>query len=90
MPIAPTNQSKNIVTPSNQGKYGNTQAIYGLGVYGLVVYGVGTPSGIPTNQSKSSQGSTSITSGMPMGLLLSLTYPSDIIIGSGVTNQSKN
>lgn len=90
MPIAPTNQSKNIVTPSNQGKFGNTQAIYGLGVYGLVVYGVGTPSGIPTNQSKSSNGSVSLDIGSPIGLLLSLTYSSTIISGNGVTNQSKS
>lgn len=90
MPIAPTNQSKNTVTPSNQGKFGNTQAIYGLGVYGLVTYGVGTPSNIPTNQSKSSNGAVTLDEGSPMGLLLSLTYSSTIISGNGVTNQSKN
>lgn len=90
MPVSPTNQTKNIVTPTNKVKFRNAQAIYGQGIYGLAVYGVGTPSVVPTNQTKSSQGSVTIYTGSPIGLLLSLTYSSDIVIGSGVTNQSKN
>ncbi len=88
--ISGTNQSKNAVAPSNKVKFRNSQAIYGQGIYGLITYGVGVASGVPTNQNKSPQGQTTITAGMPIGLLLSLTYSSTIIIGSGVTNQSKN
>lgn len=90
MPIAPTNQSKHVVTPTNKVKFRNAQAIYGQGIYGLAIYGVGAPSVVPINQSKSSTGVTTLEEGSPIGLLLSLTYASDIIIGSGVTNQSKN
>ncbi len=88
--IAGTNQSKNIVTPYNVVKTRNAQAIYGMGIYGLVTYGVGTPSGTPTNQNKSPSGTITISAGSPMGLLLSITYPTTFVIGSGFINQSKS
>lgn len=90
MPIAPTNQSKNSVSLVNKVKTRLAQAIYGQGVYGIAVYGVGIPSSVLTNQTKSSTGTTTLQQGSPIGLLLSLTYASDIIIGSGITNQSKS
>lgn len=90
MPIVPTNQVKNIVTPTGARKYGvytwgDTVATWGdaLATWGNLAIA-------PTNQSKSSQGQTTLEEGSPIGLLLSLTYASDIIVGSGVTNQSKN
>lgn len=88
--ISGTNQPKTIVSPLNTVKTRNTQAIYGMGIYGLVVYGVGAPSGVPTNQTKSTTGQTTITAGTPMGLLLSITYPTTFVIGSGFINQSKS
>lgn len=87
--ISGVNQSKNIVTPTNVVKTRNAQAIYGMGIYGIATYGVGTPSGIPTNQNKSSMGGSSISIGSPMGLLLSITYPATVTTGSMV-NQSKS
>ena len=88
--ISGTNQSKNIVTPYNVVKTRNAQAIYGMGIYGLVTYGVGVPSGLPSNQSKSTVPVTTISAGTPMGLLLTLTYANDITVGSGVINQQKS
>lgn len=88
--ISGTNQSKNIVTPYNVVKTRNAQAIYGMGIYGLVTYGVGVPSSIPTNQPKSASGTITINAGSPMGLLLSITYPTTFVIGSGFINQSKS
>lgn len=88
--ISGTNQSKNTVTPYNVVKTRNAQAVYGLGVYGLVTYGVGIPQGTPTNQTKSPNGSTTISAGTPMGLLLSITYPTTFVVGTGFINQSKS
>ena len=90
MAVSGTNQSKTVVSPYNTVKTRNAQAIYGMGIYGIAVYGVGVPSGIPTNQSKSASGSITISAGSPMGLLLSITYPSDVVIGSGFINQQKS
>lgn len=90
MPIVPVNQSKNIVAPKGARKYG----VYAWGdpdaTWGDTLATWGDLLIAPTNQSKSPQGQTTLGEGSPIGLLLSLTYASDIIIGSGVTNQSKN
>lgn len=90
MPIVPTNQSKNIVTPTGGRKYGVYTWGDSVATWGDALATWGNLSVVPTNQNKSAQGQTTITAGMPIGLLLSLTYSSTIIIGSGVTNQSKN
>lgn len=54
MPISPVNQSKNTVSPSGQVKSYLTQAVYGVGRYGIAIYGIGV-SGIASmvNQTKS-------------------------------------
>lgn len=90
MPVVPTNQSKNIVTPTGARKYGvyswgDPEATWGdsLATWGDLVIA-------PTNQTKSTSGSSTLSEGSPMGLLLTLTYASDIVVGAGVTNQSKS
>lgn len=88
--ISGTNQSKNIVTPYGQRKagiytWGDTDATWGdiLATWGGLFI-------TPTNQTKSPSGSTTISAGSPMGLLLSITYPTTVVVGSGFINQSKS
>lgn len=90
MSVSGTNQSKTIVSPVGNRKYGIYTWGDALATWGDSLATWGNLAISPTNQSKSSQGAVTITAGTPMGLLLSLTYSSDIIIGSGVTNQSKS
>lgn len=91
MPITPTNQSKNTITPTGQVKTFSIQGVYGVGLYGYAVYGVGVAGyGSVINESKSPSSSITIEAGQPMGLLLAITYPSQIVVGSGVVNQSKS
>lgn len=90
MPIVPTNQSKSVITPTGARKngiylWGDTQATWGdaQATWGGTIT-------LPTNQSKSPTGTTTITPGMTIGLLVALTYSSTITIGTGVTNQNKS
>lgn len=95
MPITPTNQSKNTISPVGQDRLGflllteleetlTTEDDYLL-MLDASLYGV-----TATNQSKSSSSGTSIQAGQPMGLLLSITYPSTFTLGSGWVNSNKN
>jgi hypothetical protein len=90
MVVIGTNQSKTIVTPTGDRKAG----VYSWGDVGatwgdsLATWGNFSLS--TTNQSKSNFGSTTINAGTPMGLLLSITYPTTFTVGSGVTNQPKS
>jgi len=88
--ISGTNQSKNTVSPTGARKagvytWGDTEATWGdvIATWGGLLIS-------PTNQSKSTVPSTTIPAGSAMGLLLTLTYASDITVGSGVINQSKS
>lgn len=85
MPIAPTNQIKN--NANGTGQFKLAWGGYGYARYEQSYYGQG---GSPTNQSKSTSGSTTIYLGSPVGLLLSITYPTTFTVGSGATNQSKS
>lgn len=90
MPAVGTNQSKNTVTPTGARKagiytWGDTEATWGDALATWGNYQI-----VPTNQTKSTFNSTTIYAGTPMGLLLSITYPTTFTVGSGVTNQSKS
>lgn len=54
MAVTGVNQSKTIVSPYNTVKRRNTQAVYGIGYYGLATYGIGVADVVPVNQNKSS------------------------------------
>lgn len=90
MSVSGTNQSKSVVSP-----YGTRKAGIFLWSDTLATWADSTAvwAGVsitPTNQTKSSTGSTTISAGSPMGLLLSITYPTTVVVGSGVINQTKN
>lgn len=95
MPISPTNQSKNTISPVGQDRLGFflltesgdnlTTEAGDLLILDLSAYGV-----TGENQSKSPSVGTTIYVGQPMGLLLSLTYPSTFTLGSGWVNSNKN
>jgi hypothetical protein len=90
MVVIGTNQSKTIVTPTGDRKAG----VYSWGdtgaTWGDSIATWGNFSLTPTNQSKSTFGTTTIYAGTPIGLLLTLTYASTFTVGSGVTNQPKS
>lgn len=93
--ITPSNKIKTAISPVNK----NIGSFYlltedgdflaqedgGFIMLDLASYAV---SGI--NQVKTPFGSTTVYAGSPMGLLLTLTYPSTFTVGSGVINQSKS
>lgn len=88
--ISGTNQSKNTVSPTGARKsgiylWGDAEATWGdtLATWGGFVLS-------PTNQTKSSMGTVLTTAGSPMGLLLSITYPTTTTGGTGAINQSKS
>ena len=88
--ITGTNQSKNIVSPYGARKagiylWGDIEATWGdvLATWGGLQL-------VPTNQSKSTVPAVTIPTGSAIGLLLTLTYASDVTVGSGVINQSKS
>lgn len=90
MAVSGTNQSKIAVTPKGQRKagvymWGDPDATWGDALATWGDYQIA-----PTNQSKTPFGAITIYAGTPMGLLLSITYPTTFTIGSGVTNQSKS
>lgn len=90
MPIAPTNQTKNTVSMTGSRKFG----VYFWGdseaTWGDSEATWGGSQITLTNQERTPSGSVTIYAGSPMGLLLSITYPSTFSIVSGVTNQSKS
>ncbi len=88
--ISGTNQSKNIVTPTGGRKYGVYTWGDSVATWGDALATWGNLSVVPTNQDKSPQGQTTLFIGSPIGLSLIFTHSSTTIIGSGVTNQSKN
>lgn len=91
MPITPTNQSKNTVSPNNGDKsgvalWGDAEITWGdsLAYWGNVsLVNV-------TNQSKSVSSGSTINAGEAMGLLLTITYPSTFTSGGGWVNSNKN
>lgn len=93
--ITPTNQVKNIIVPDNREKgffYLLTESgdFLTLEDGGLIMLDASNYSVSATNQIKHPFGSTTIYAGTPMGLLLTLTYPTTFSVGSGVTNQAKS
>lgn len=93
--ITPSNKTKTSISPVNKetgsfymltedGEF-ITQEDGGLIIIDMLSYAV---SGI--NQTKTPFGTTTIQAGSPMGLLLTLTYPSSFTVGSGVINQQKS
>lgn len=88
--ILGVNQSKNNITPTGARKYGVYTWGDTVATWGDALATWGNLSISPTNQTKSPQGTTTLTIGSPIGLALILTHSSTTIIGSGVTNQSKN
>lgn len=90
MPISPTNQTKNTVTMIGSRKTGVYLWGDSVATWGDSVATWGDSVASPTNQTKTSTGSTTIYAGTPMGLLLSITYPTTFGIGSVITNQPKS
>ncbi len=90
MPITPTNQSKSTITPSGQRKTGVYLWGDDVATWGDALATWGNYFITPVNESKSPSSSITIEAGQPMGLLLAITYPSQIVVGSGVVNQSKS
>lgn len=90
MPISPTNQAKNSIVGVGARKAGIYLWGDVIATWGDALATWGNVSIAPTNQEKSPQGSVTIYAGTPMGLLLSITYPTTFAIGGGVTNQSKS
>lgn len=90
MPITPTNQSKSTTSPVGTNKYGI--AAWGDSSYtwGDAIATWGSSGVSATNQSKAISSGLQIDAGQPMGLLLTLTYPSTFTIGSGWINSNKN
>ncbi len=93
--ITPSNKTKTAISPVNK-NIGNfylltedgdfiTQEDGGLVMLDLESYAV---TGI--NQTKTPFVTTTIYAGTPMGLLLTLTYPTTFTVGSGVINQQKS
>ena len=91
MPITPTNQAKNTISPSGARKAGLYLWGDPVGTWGDTVATWGG-SGLvsATNQSKSSTGSSTILAGTPIGLLLALTYANNITTGATWINTNKN
>lgn len=93
--ITPSNKTKTAISPVNKniGSFylltedGDflTQEDGGIIMLDMLSYSV---TGI--NQVKTPFGTTTIQAGSPMGLLLTLTYPSTFTVGSGVINQVKS
>lgn len=90
MSVSGTNQSKNIATPYGQRKAGVYLWGDAFATWGDAIATWGGFAISPTNQSKSTTGGVTIPAGSAMGLLLSITYPSAVVLGSGVINQSKS
>lgn len=93
--ITPSNKTKTAISPVNR-ELGSfylltedgdflTQEDGGLIMLDLASYAV---TGI--NQTKTPFGTTTVYAGSPMGLLLTLTYPTTFTSGSGVINQTKS
>ena len=91
MPITPTNQSKNTITPTGQVKTFSIQGVYGIGLYGYAIYGVGIANyGNATNQTKSSSATIFLITDEDDFLI---TDEGDYLVtavGGQVTNQSKS
>lgn len=90
MPITPTNKSKNIVTMVGGRKAGIYLWNDIVATWDDITATWGGVSTAMTNQTRTPSSSVTIYQGSPMGLLLSITYPSTFTIGSGVTNQPKS
>lgn len=93
--LSPYNKTKTSITPINKVLQGVfliteneeflTQEDDGYLIYDAVNYGITV-----INQTKTPFGTITIQAGTPMGLLLSITYPTTFAIGSGVVNQVKS
>jgi hypothetical protein len=95
MPIAPVNQTKNIVSPVGQDRLGfflMTEDDFILETEDgfLLMLDSATYGLSGENQAKSPNAGTTIHSGESIGLLLSLTYPTTFTLGSGWVNSNKN
>lgn len=90
MAVSGTNQSKNIVSPVGHIKAGVYTWGDSVATWGDILATWGNYQIAPVNETKHIFGSSTIYAGTPMGLLLSITYPSTVSVGSGVVNQSKS
>lgn len=93
--ITPLNTTKTAISPVNK----NIGSFYLLAEDGdflvqedgsLIIIDLPSYAVSGINQTKTPFGSVTIQAGSPMGLLLTLTYPTTFTVGSGVINQTKS
>lgn len=90
MSVSGTNQSKNTVTPRGALKAGIYTWGDSIATWGDALATWGNTALAPVNQLRSPTGAVTSTMGSPMGLLLSITYPTTTTSGSGAINQQKS
>lgn len=90
MSVSGTNQSKNTVTPQGSRKAGIYTWGDSIATWGDTLATWGNTAIAAVNQLRSPTGATTLTIGSPMGLLLSITYPTTTTSGSGAVNQAKS
>lgn len=93
--ITPSNKTKTAISPVNK-DFGSFYLLAEDGDFivqedgSLIIIDLPSYAVSGINQTKTSFGSVTIQAGSPMGLLLTLTYPTTFTVGSGVINQPKS
>lgn len=93
--ITPSNKTKTAINPINK-EVGSFYLLTEASEYlvqedgSFIMLDLASYAVTGINQTKTPFGSTTIYVGSPMGLLLTLTYPTTFTVGSGVINQPKS
>lgn len=90
MPITPTNRTKSTTTFVNKNKVNSADWGDSEATWGDLLYSWGASVGSYINRTKSTAGLVTITAGEPMGILLSITYPTTTQTGTSWINKNKS